>query len=279
MNLLGKIFAMAILVLSVMFMTLSLAVYATHKNWKDEASQLQSQLTQSRGALELKIAEFNRLETQLTGEVESVNQQVRKLETERVALVERNSVVQSELDQLKAERREATAMVAATQANNQRLADEVTGLRQDIRTNEQARDQAFHTTLTATEELHQKAGELRNSVERNRQLTEQVSGMTSVMDAKGIDPNTPPDAITPTVDGLVSRVRQVAGAQLVEVTIGSDDGLKQGNTVEVYRGGRYLGRLDIVKTSPDRAVGRVDRRFQQGSIQEGDRVATRLRIN
>jgi hypothetical protein len=194
-------------------------------------------------------------------------------------LVERNSVVQSELDLHKAERREATAMVAATQENNQRLTDEVTGLRQDIRTNEQARDQAFHTTLKATEDLHQTAGELRNSVERNRQLTEQVSGMTSVMDAKGIDPNTPPDAVTPTVDGLVSRVRQVAGAQLVEVTIGSDDGLKQGNTVEVYRGGRYLGRLDIVKTSPDRAVGRVDRRFQQGSIQEGDRVATRLRIN
>jgi hypothetical protein len=85
--------------------------------------------------------------------------------------------------------------------------------------------------------------------------------------------------VTPTVDGLVSRVKQVAGAQLVEVTIGADDGLKQGNTVEVYRGDRYLGRLAILKTSPDRAVGRVDRRFQQGAIQEGDRVATRLRVN
>jgi chromosome segregation ATPase len=163
MNLLGKIFAMAILVLSVMFMTVSLAVYATHKNWKDEASQLQTRLSQAQGELQLKVADYNRLETQLTGEVESVKQQVRKLETERVALVERNSVVQSELDQLKAERREATAMVAATQENNQRLTDEVTGLRQDIRTNEQARDQAFHTTLKATEDLHQTAGELRNS--------------------------------------------------------------------------------------------------------------------
>jgi chromosome segregation ATPase len=227
----------------------------------------------------LKVAEYNRLETQLTGEVETKTQQVRKLETERTGLAERNAVVQAELDQLKAERSEATAMVAATQANNQRLADEVTGLRTDIRTNEEARDKAFATTLKATEDLHQTAGQLRNTVERNRQLTEQVSGMTSVMDAKGIDPNTPPDAVTPTVDGLVSRVKQVAGAQLVEVTIGADDGLKQGNTVEVYRGARYLGRLDIVKTSPDRAVGRVDRRFQQGSIQEGDRVATRLRVN
>ena len=35
MNLLGKIFVVVITVMSVVFMTLALAVYATHKNWKD----------------------------------------------------------------------------------------------------------------------------------------------------------------------------------------------------------------------------------------------------
>jgi hypothetical protein len=49
-----------------------------------------------------------------------------------------------------------------------------------------------------------------------------------------------------------------------------------GNTLEVSRGTRYLGRVEIIETSPDKSVGRVDRRFQQGQIQEGDRVATRL---
>jgi len=279
MNLLGKIFVVLITVLSLVFMTLALAVYATHKNWQEEATRLNTQLSNANAQLQLKVEEFNRLESQARAEKESATQQLAKLDTERENLVQRNSVIQAELDQLRSERRDATAAVAATQDNNRRLAEEVTGLRQDIRTNEQARDQAFATTLKATEELHQTKGVLDNTVERNRQLTEQVSGMTSVMDAKGIDPNTPPDAVTPTVDGLVSRVKQVAGAQLVEVTIGADDGLKQGNTVEVYRGDRYLGRLSILKTSPDRAVGRVDRRFQQGAIQEGDRVATRLRVN
>ncbi|MGD9634878.1 MAG: hypothetical protein AB7G28_19890 [Pirellulales bacterium] len=279
MNLLGKIFVVLITVMSLVFMTLALAVYATHKNWKEVADGLTTQLNTLNTQMQQKVEDYNRLEAQARGEKESATQQLAKLETERDSLEKRNAVVQAELDQLRAERRDATAAVAATQANNQRLADEVTGLRQDIRTNEQARDQAFATTLKATEDLHQAKGELDNTFERNRQLVEQVSGMRSVMDAKGIDPNTPPDAVTPTVDGLVSRIKQVAGAQLVEVTIGADDGLKQGNTVEVYRGDRYLGRLDILKTSPDRAVGRVDRRFQQGAIQEGDRVATRLRVN
>lgn len=282
MNLLGKIFVFAIMVMSIVFMTLALAVYATHKNWKDIVegpNGLKTQLSTAQAQLAQKVSDYNRLESQLKGELESAQQQVRKLESERVALVDRNAGVLAELEQLRAERREATAAVNATQENNQRLAEEVSKLRTDIRTNEKARDEAFATTLKATEALHQTTGELQNSIERNRQLTDQVSGMTRVMDANGIDPNTPPDAVTPTVDGLVSQVRQAAGAQLVEITIGSDDGLKQGNTVEVYRGGRYLGRLEIVKTSPDRAVGRVERRYQQGQIQEGDRVATRLRVN
>jgi signal transduction histidine kinase len=282
MNLLGKIFIVAIMIMSVVFMTLALMVYATHKNWKevvDGTNGLRNQLQTAQTQFEQFKNEHNRLESQLKGENESFQQQVRKLETERANQSERNAALLAENEQLRAERRDATAAVAATQANNQRLANEVTGLREDIRTNEQARDKSFQATLSATEELHQAKGKLDNTLERNRQLTQQVSGMTRVMDAKGIDPNTPPDAVVPTVDGMVSRVRQAAGAQLVEVTIGADDGIKQGNTVEVYRGGRYLGRVEIVKTAPDRAVGRVDRRFQQGQIQEGDRVATRLKVD
>lgn len=281
MNLLGKIFVVLIAVMSLVFMTLALAVYSTHKNWKDIVegpNGLQAQLRIARTELEQSKAQYNRLDSQFKSETETQLQQIRKLESERVGLVDRNAAVQTELDQLKAERRDATAAVAATQANNQRLAQEVTGLRQDIRTNEQARDKAFATTLKATEDLHQTKGQLDSTVERNRQLTNQVSGMTRVMRAEGIDPNTPPGSVVPTVDGLVSQVRQAAGSQLVEITIGSDDGLKKGNTVEVFRGARYLGRAEIIKTSPDRAVGRIDRRFQQGQIQEGDRVATRLKI-
>jgi hypothetical protein len=224
-------------------------------------------------------SKYNQLETQLTVEKDSAEQQVRKLEAERVALVDRNASIQTELDQLKQERREATAAVAATQQGNQRLADEVSKLREDIRTNQQARDQAFATTLQSTEELHQVKGQLETTDERNRQLMAQVAGMTSAMRENGLDPNTDPNSVVPRVDGRVSQVKQAGGDQLIEITIGADDGIKVGNTVEIYRDDKYLGRIEILKTSPDRAVGRVDRRFQTGLIQEGDRVATRFKVN
>lgn len=282
MNFLGKIFVVLILIMSIVFMSLAMVVYATHKNWKEVVegpnglrNQLQT-LTQEKERLTLahnrRVEELDALKT-------SAEQQVSKLETERVALLDRNSQIQTELDQLKAERRDATAMVAATQQNNDRLSVEVTGLRGQIRDEQQARDLAFSQTLAATEQLHQIAGEYQSAKERQQQLTQQVAGMTSVMRESGIDPTTDPDSVVPTVDGFVTQTRRADGATLVELTIGSDDGLKAGNTVEVYRGTRYLGRVEILRTSPDKAVGRVDRRFQQGQIQEGDRVATRLRVS
>jgi hypothetical protein len=84
--------------------------------------------------------------------------------------------------------------------------------------------------------------------------------------------------VVPTVEGVISKIERKAGGQLVEVTIGADDGLKTGNTLEVSRGAKYLGRVEIIQTSPDKSVGRVDRKFQQGQIQEGDRVATRIKL-
>jgi len=102
--------------------------------------------------------------------------------------------------------------------------------------------------------------------------------MTAVMREKGIDPATDPGSVVPTVEGVVSKIERKAGGQMVEVTIGADDGLKAGNTLEVSRGAKYLGRVEIIQTSPDKSVGRVDRKFQQGQIQEGDRVATRIKL-
>ncbi len=281
MNFLGRIFVAIILVTSILFMSLAMMVYATHKNWKDivEGPQgLKTQLSGAKTENDQLQTKYNRLENQLQGELESSQQQVRKLESERVALADRNQSIQSELDQLKQERRDATASVAATQQNNNRLAKEVTGLREEIRTNQQLRDESFAKTLRATEALHQVGGQLDTTRDRNRELVRQVSGMSSVMRESGLDPATDPSAVKPRIDGFVSRTKRTPTAQLIEVTIGSDDGLKPGHTVEVFRQHKYLGRVEILKTSPDRAVGRVDRRFQQGNIQEGDRVATRLKL-
>ncbi len=278
MNWLGKVFVVLILLMSVIFMALSMAVYATHKNWKLVADNLNKQLEQATAEKEQLTTAHNRRVEELSTEIEAAEQQVRKLETERVSLADRNVQIQAELEQLRQKQGEQLATMTATQELNKNLTSEVNGLRQQIRTEQQARDAAVAATLTATEQLHQVSGEYNTARERNDQLVKQVSGMTHVMREKGLNPNTEPGSVAPTVNGVVSQIRRVGGAQLIEVTIGADDGLAAGNTLEVSRGGKYLGRIEILRTSPDKSVGRVDRRYQTGQIQEGDRVATRIKL-
>lgn len=281
MNWLGKVFVVLILIMSLMFMGLSMAIYATHKNWREVIegpNGLKKQLDDARLANEALKSEHNRLVESLTREKEAAEQNLAKLETERVALADDNVRLQTEYDALRQKEREHIQAVASTQKLNEGLTQEATGLRQQIRSEQQARDAAFAKTLEATEAMHQLTGQYESARQRSEQLTKQVSGMTHVMREQGIDPATEPGAVVPTVDGVVTQVRRAAGAQLVEVTIGADDGLKAGNTIEVFRGTKYLGRVEILQTSPDKSVGRVDRRFQQGRIEEGDRVATRLKL-
>ncbi|HEX5471635.1 MAG TPA: hypothetical protein VFW73_07095, partial [Lacipirellulaceae bacterium] len=254
MNWLGRVFVIVIVVLSVMFMGLAMGVYATHKNWQQVADKLKADLTKAQAENSQLVTEHNRKVEELQRENTAHEQQAVKLEAERVALVQRNAQIQTEIDGLKQNQRDHIAAVAATQAINQGLATEVTGLRQKIRTAQQDRDKLFKTALDATEELHEAAGEYNTARERSEQLTKQVAGMTTVMRENGINPGTEPGAVVPTVEGVISKVERKPGGQLVEVTIGADDGLKAGNTLEVSRGDKYLGRLEIIETSPDKSV-------------------------
>jgi len=278
MNWLGKVFIVVILIMSLVFMGLSMAVYATHKNWKDVSDQLKTKLDQAKAEKEAAVNEANRKNEELDRINASAIAQVAKLETELKDATENNLRIQAELDTLNQNQREHIAAVKATQDLNQTLTADVGNLRQEIKGEQQKRDSLFKQALAATEQLHQAAAEYNSARERSEQLTKQVAGMTSVMREKGIDPATDPNSIVPIVEGIVNQIRRTSGGQLVELSIGSDDGLKTGNTVEVSRGDRYLGRLEIIETSPDKSVARVDRRFQQGQIQEGDRVATRIKL-
>jgi Ca-activated chloride channel family protein len=64
----------------------------------------------------------------------------------------------------------------------------------------------------------------------------------------------------------------------VEISIGSDDGVLVGHQLEVYRtaGGSntYLGKIEVIKTSPDQAVCKVLPQFRKGVIEASDRVST-----
>lgn len=278
MNLLGKIFVVMIVVMSLVFLGLAMAVYSAHRNWPAEVAGLRQQVTNTRAELEQQVSRYQQDAENLQLEKDTAEQQIRKLESERVALVSRLEDTQTEVNQLKQQNRDATTAVAATQQVNQKIAEENQVLQQNIIATQEAADRAFDQTVQATGELHEATIQVQNLIERNQQLTEQTADMTRAMVNAGLDPATPSEDITPKVEGFISGISRRAGSQLIEITVGYDAGIRRNHTVEIFRGDRYIGRAEVLDTSPNRATARVIPEQTQYSIQEGDSVATRLSL-
>ncbi len=276
MTLVGKIFTVLILIMSIAFMMLAVTVFATHRNWRDMVVQpdgLKSQIEQlTKTNSELRI-EISRVQDQI-----ALEQAAR-----RFAL----AAGQAELEQLNAalQRREkeytdlqaANGTMTETISRNNMILDSLTkeneGLRTEIRTALQARDDFFNQVVTLTDDVNRMEGNSRTLQEHNNMLLVQNAKMAKVMRKLEVTVDTDVDGIAPRVDGIVTAV---SDKDFIEISLGSDDGLRKYHLMEVYRQNSYVGRVEIVKVEPDRAVAKIIPEFRRGIIKKGDRVATKL---
>ena len=273
MNLVGKILTLLILVMSLCFMMIAVTVSATHRNWRDIAMQHKTKIEELQGVVEQLQAEVGRAEDRL-----AVEQTARAFAL--AALQTRKETTEAQLRQREVDFSKAFAeneMMTEEVAQKTKLLTDMTtevgGLRTDIKTVQQDRDTKFNEIVKRTDELADLQGSLVNLQELEGQLRTQVSMMKLVMDAYELTPFTPIVDKPPRVDGLVTKV---GDKDLLEISIGSDDGLRPGHTLEVFRDNSYLGRVVVLQLQPDQAVCKILVDYRKGIIKRGDRVATKL---
>ena len=175
---------------------------------------------------------------------------------------------------LLASNRAAIAAMNATQGRLDALGSEVVDLRGNVKVAMQDRDQKLEQVVGLTDVLHQARDTQRRLQDRQTELVAQISRMKAVLDKHGLNEHTPLNNIPPKLDGVVLAVKK----EFIEVSVGSDDGLREGHEMEVFRNRSYLGRVVIRKTDPDRAVGELIPIYRKGDIQRGDRVHTRTKL-
>lgn len=276
MTLLGKIFTVLIFLVSTMFLAMSLMVFATHRNWRDAVigpDGLQSQLAavQTReGNLQNAMQQ---VQDQLNEERAARRQALAALQSKLIDLQQQVNVKETQLGTATAENSQLVKELETAQALLADVQAEVQKLRSDLVVTMQDRDAQFTTVVTLNDQKHNAEGEARRLQERNEQLALDVADQRQALDSAGIDPAKGFDDQPPR--GLDARVDRVLN-NLVEITIGSDDGLRKGHQLDVVRGQNYLGRITIERVEPNRAVGQIDPNFKRGNIQEGDRVTTNL---
>jgi hypothetical protein len=276
MNFIGKIFVVLILVMSVVFMSFAIAVYGTHQNWKEKAAAEGQRVQNLQATLDQREAEKKKLEAELNNELNARTQALAKLEAERLELATQREELVKQRDALLVKDKEAVAALDTAQQNLARLTTEVEGLRTEIRSAQGDRDKHFERAVALTDQIHQAQGEVKRLEERRIQLASQLASANLVLSRNGLHKDMPVDGQPPRLRGKVLAINR---DNMVEVSLGSDDGLQAGHTLEVFRGSKYLGRVEVLHATADRAVGKIIPGFKKGIIQKDDDVATRFKVS
>jgi hypothetical protein len=290
MNLVGKIFVSLICFFSVVFMAFSMTVYATHRNWrevvmlpKEEATGgkeigLKFQLEEAKRKNDELKGEYEKITKELNAEKDARTQAVAKLENELKELTAARDKREKEYAALVESERKAVATMKTAQdnaAHSEKDRDELDAKAVQAR---EDRDNHFKEVVRLTEELHALKSETDGLNNRMTSLTADLAKAKDALRYFDINPNS--DFKSKTPPRVNGTVRAVTGEGFVEISIGADDGLRAGHQLEVYRaaGGTstYVGRIEVVKTTPDKAVCKINPKFQNSNMMKDDRVVSKI---
>lgn len=290
MSFVGKVLVVVQLALSVLFMALAGAVFAVHTNWKAEyqkqvdivtgstksVSDMQAELDSVKQASQ-KVVDDNKAEMDLLKN--TVQTQAQQID----ALTKKNNEDQQELQTQTAlaEIKAKEAEFRKAEADEQRAANRAlqTSLDQTAAKVRDLEDQKFG--------LEVEYGTLRNKAEEDQlklayleKLARKMGLETDPKKAAKLEEPPPP------VEGLVKSLKKDRANQvrMIEISIGSDDGLIVGHKLDVMRTGvdgkpaKYLGKVKVISIEPDYAVCEVMREDTppNGIIEVGDNVTTKL---
>jgi len=273
MNLIGKIFIVLIAVMSIFFMALAMAVYSTHQNWNELAKSTQERvrgLQDQNNELEAKNQKL-----QDTAAIERAAR-TKAIATSETRLLQSQQQLQqsrTQLNTLQEEHNTAIKSVELAQSQLEQLKGQIISLRESIAKAQTDRDDQFQRVRELTDRINQAEGTKLVLERRLQKLTDQYAQANNVLKAHSLTIDTPVHSIPPDIEGIV----QASTNDMIEISLGSDEGLRRGHTVEVSRGDRYLGRAKIIRVNSDISVGQLLTEYSKAPIRKGDRVQTKVR--
>jgi DNA repair exonuclease SbcCD ATPase subunit len=175
MNLVGKIIIVSILVASVFFMAVAMAVYATHKNYREAVLApdvgLQARLDKAKAENKALTEEAEKLKQQFDAEKAAKIQALVKLERELEIGRAELKTLDAKLAELEQAKSEAVAAMTATQEKTAGDRKEVGGQRTAVEEARKNREEHFQEVVRLTDELNQAV----NEKELLRQRTEDLA--------------------------------------------------------------------------------------------------------
>jgi hypothetical protein len=289
MNTIGKILVILNFIFAVTVGAFLVIDFATRSNWKaayDSLNrELQSTVRSREAGSEVASGVVNDLK-QARAEVETLKQKLADQEANfEVEKVKFGSQITDA--QMKAKDADLSLQRALSDVNRLTIAakdlNKVIKDREEFIVTLQTDVKKYRNEALAQEE-NARAAQARNEQLRNeleettRKLAQKETGNTPGVGPRvGSELNPPAGQVT----GKVEKVYP-SDNTLVKLSVGSDQGVRQGNTLEVFRRrpeAKYVGVVRITDTYPNYSVGRMvvpPGAIARTQVREGDEVASRL---
>ena len=288
MTFIGKILVVVQVVLSLLFMAFAGAVFTVEQNWKLKFNDVSEELAVSKKDYETQFNEFNNYKTEKKQELDNLDTLSKKRLADFDREKNRAENLQSQLNDLKTQHdlQRTVAQLTGDEAKFRR--DEAIEQRQVnkalhekqlllVRENRNLEDINFDLTLQIGQR-EQRHLVLLDELKTARIQARRKGGGLGALPSEDIAP-------PPPLDGKVVSSRYGIGNRIlyVEVSIGGDDGIKEGQLLTVYRPAnnsgqktKYLGQVRIIQVFADKAVGTVREKAKNGVISKGDNVTSKL---
>jgi hypothetical protein len=290
MHFVGKILVVLLLILCVLFMAFTGVVYNSHLNWRTEALKHKDNVDKAKKELSTKEAEMQREKTEMDQKLKLASDKAAECDAANRGLIAKVAQLQKENADLAVARKTSAeqAMIAEEEALARR--EESQNLRKINHDQAQKLDANFEEKTKLEDQAHSLQIDLATAKTKNKDLLQKNSHLIQALESAGISADAAElaakSAPPPRVEGIIEEVkapRRQGSSELVEISLGSDDGLKKGHEMMVFRSGlkrgqqaKYLGKIRILNTHPDKAVGEVIEGTKNGVIQKGDNVTTKL---
>ena len=277
MNLVGKILTGIICFFCVILMAFVLAVYAAHTNWKAKALALQAELQKAKDENKSLQERSDKAALDFSKERQLQAQVIGNLEAEKANLTKARDELTKQKDDLEKARAANENAMVLTQKNCESLHTEVLDLRKRIKDVELDREDKFKAMVKATDDLNQ-AVNLYNALrDRTVTLARDLADAKAVLLKFNLTPN-PANYGPEAPADLLGRLTAVRGDGLVEIDLGSDQGLSKSQQLDVIRKNAaeatFLGRVEVTNVEPARSVAKILPEFQKGVMEKGDLVVS-----
>ena len=275
MNLLGKLLIVLILIGSIVFMSFSVVLYATHTNWRERANKLELDLKK-------KTDDFNELQRLKDSMEEALKREIARQGESITAFREKVRQLTTDCDEARGEvvalNEKLALQVAAVQASQEtteRLRVRLDGASKALADAQNDWVDMSTDLAKKIDEAHSLALQLATYQSVCAQLAQDYADAMEVLRKHGLVPD--PALYSPRPpSGIRGSVTEVRPRGVIEISVGSDSGLVKGHQLDVIRhlDGRssYVGKVEVTMTAPDRAVAVVMPEFRRGIVQRGDEI-------